>query len=647
MSLYSDIKSWASRRLQQSDPDTFVEGGGSAPSEWFSQRKRERGTLEEYEDVYKDGGPIAQLIDTRALMTFGTGSEFVSERPEVAEWLDRELQDRDNFFVDLGRDSYIYGDSFAEIVETQAGGFSHLELVSPKTLEAEWDDHGQIQAWVQSIQTGDGQTRSASFAADEIAHFAIRRLGRQPLGISLVGQNRDEARRFAQNQEAISHALELHGWPKYHIRAGREGGQAIGDTELRRVRSRFRNFDEKTQFVTGVDIGIEELDTGDLQIEGVTEHDLMVLAAGYGVPEEMAGLGRGSTEATAKVRLQAFERMARSEQRALADQFIKQVVRPLLDQYSPFARDVDVDLTFDDVVSDQTATAEWLGEFKDVYTVDEMREKLGDGPHEGDDDELGPPQPQEQDSPFGVGFGGGGSMGASSETESAPRAEADGGRSMGDPAPSHSLYGGMNEPADLTDEERAFHRCYTEVLWHEDTDRALLAYNRTNVPESVRENLIEAAKAGALFSEAFETAPSGTSETVKDELVSALKITDGWTINGLTNRLRDAVPGLEERDAERIARTETQSVVNKGRELYYEERFPDKEVLYKWNGPGDHRTTDACEWLKEETAGGVPMRELKELIQEAPEHDPDINTDPREYTPHIQCRHSYFRVVPS
>lgn len=402
MSLYSDFKSWASRRLQQASPDTFVEGGGHSPDDWFSDYERSRETLEGFENVYKQGGPLAQLIDTRALMTFGTGSEFVSDRPEVAEWLEQQFNDRDNFFIDVGRDAYIYGDGFAEIVEARGGGFSHLELVSPKTLEAEWDDHGQIQAWTQSIKTSDGQGRTETFQPDEIAHFAIRRLGRSPLGISLVGQNKDEAERFARNQEAISHALKLHGWPKYHIKAGREGGSAINDEELRRVRRRFRNFDERTQFTTGVDIDISELDTGDIQIEGVTEHDLMVLAAGFGVPEEMAGLGRGSTEATAKVRLQAFERMARAEQRALASEFIEQVVRPILERYSPFPRDVDVGLEFDDVVSDQTATAEWLSSFKDVYTVDEMREKLGDSPHTGDDEDLGPPQPEQ---PAGEGGG--------------------------------------------------------------------------------------------------------------------------------------------------------------------------------------------------------------------------------------------------
>jgi hypothetical protein len=130
---------------------------------------------------------------------------------------------------------------------------------------------------------------------------------------------------------------------------------------------------------------------------------LTVLAAGFGVPEEMAGIGRGSTEATAKVRLQAFERTARAEQRKMADQFIEQIARPVLKRYSPFPHDIHLDMVFEDVVSDQTATAEWLAAFADYYTVNEIREKLGDQPLSGV--ELRDAQERVEDRGSGYGSG--------------------------------------------------------------------------------------------------------------------------------------------------------------------------------------------------------------------------------------------------
>jgi hypothetical protein len=407
-------KSWVKRRLSPGT-STFVHGGGNDSDSRSYHDPHERSTqrLEEFESIYERGGPVASLIDTRALMAFGTGAEFTSDEDEryqaardgevqtVSEWLNAQFDNLDNLLVDIGKDAYIYGDSLGEIVETRAGQFSHVCLVNPKTMKPFWDDHGRIHRWVQEITKPDGDEITRPFHADEIPHFKLKSVGRSPLGISLIEQNYDEIKRFARNQEAIENAMRLHGFPKYHIKVGREGAGQVPDGDLRRVRARFRNFNEKTNWTTGRDIEIDTVDTTKTEFEGLAEHDLMILAAGFGVPEEMAGLGRGSTEATAKVRLQSFERNARAEQRKLADQFIEQIVRPVLDRYSPFPRDVDVSLEFGDVVSDQTATAEWLSIFKEYYTPDEVREKMGDGPAP-EDEELGPPGGAEQG-----GMGGG------------------------------------------------------------------------------------------------------------------------------------------------------------------------------------------------------------------------------------------------
>ena len=432
-SLLTSARTYLSRKLAPG-VQTFVQGGGNQRKGYFEKHEREPERLEEYERIYERGGPVTSLVDTRALMSFGTGAEFnVKEEGMSAvvdgslvtpeEWLEDAFRNLDNLLVAIGKDAYVYGDALGELVETRGGNFSHVELVNPKTMKAFWDDHGRIHLWTQSIKTGAGEERTISVPDEEIAHFKLHSIGRSPLGLSLIGQNYDEIQRFARNQEAIENAIRLHGFPKYHIKVGREGAGTVPDQDLRNVRQRFRKFNEKTNWTTGRDIEIETLDTAGFEVNGLAEHDLMILAAGFQVPEEMAGLGRGSTEATAKVRLQAFERNARAEQRQLADQFVEQVVRPVLDRYSPFPRDLDVELAFGDVVSDQTATAEWLGQFEDYYSVNEVREKLGDSPLEGEELEAAQERRGEGEDPFGGlfgGFGGGGGMDQTAEASATP-----------------------------------------------------------------------------------------------------------------------------------------------------------------------------------------------------------------------------------
>jgi hypothetical protein len=66
----------------------------------------------------------------------------------------------------------------------------------------------------------------------------------------------------------------------------------------------------------------------------------------------------------------------------------------------------------------------------------------------------------------------------------------------------------------------------------------------------------------------------------------------------------------------------------------YEERGDVEDELFYWSGAPQSeqpdRTTDACDWLIQKTNphhGGepVPKDELRDLIEEAPTHDPDMD----------------------
>jgi len=127
---------------------------------------------------------------------------------------------------------------------------------------------------------------------------------------------------------------------------------------------------------------------------------------------------------------------------------------------------------------------------------------------------------------------------------------------------------------------------------------------------------------------------------------------DGWTTDSVAGRLQDLDPALDRDDAERIARTETQSIVNTAREEGYKEQDLEDDDYY-WVGSVDDRTTEACEWLINETNpnyGGDPVSldELQDLIAEAPEHDDDMQDNlarPEDYVVHPNERKTFVRDV--
>lgn len=181
---------------------------------------------------------------------------------------------------------------------------------------------------------------------------------------------------------------------------------------------------------------------------------------------------------------------------------------------------------------------------------------------------------------------------------------------------------------------------------HGESDTHLLSYSASGTPEFAKERLRDAILSEGLFSQ-FDTIPSGERQQLREYFLETLQ-SDGWTVDSLADQIEQL--GADTDDAERIARTETHELLADARERGYEERG-DGDERFKWVGTyDDGRTTEACQWLLEQTNpkhGGDPvgLERLKELVQEAPEHDPDVNTEPREWTPHIQCRKTFVRHV--
>jgi hypothetical protein len=187
-------------------------------------------------------------------------------------------------------------------------------------------------------------------------------------------------------------------------------------------------------------------------------------------------------------------------------------------------------------------------------------------------------------------------------------------------------------------------------IWAEDNDKQLVSFTETAVPEFVQERLRQAVIGGAVFGD-IENVGGADLNQLRQNLADELT-EDGWTTQTVTDAVQEVDPTVSRNQAETIARSETASVVNSAREIGYEEQGLEDDDYY-WVGSVDDRTTQACEWLINETNpnyGGNPVSldELQDLIAEAPEHDGDMQDNlarPKDYVVHPNERKTFVRDV--
>ena len=613
-------------------PSSYIEGGETADTPSWQDRRATREQLKEYHNIRVDGGVIATLLEARALMVFGTGGQFASKRDEVAEWLNDTLNDRDTLMVDIGTDAYFYGYSLGETQETRGGDFGGITLIQPWTTVPNLNRKGEIESWEQKVDVkGSKDGYEKSFGPDEVLHFKTTKAsGRDPVGMSMLGRAMDEAQAYHEHQDAIDNAIQLQAFPKFHVKLGREDGAVIDDNELRRARPMFDNIHELTKWITGRDVDINVIEAENFEFDGITEHDLSKLAIAFMLPIELTQIGGGDGLGTgfpAKLRRQLFLLGARADQRLLGDQFVQQVGRTLLAEYAPddlleadeSAEDVSLEYVFNDPITDVDELSKQVSAIGADMTVDERRDLFDLPPLDDEDigDDFEPPGRADQSPP--------------------PDAENDG--FSGDYR--------LAEPSTVAAEFDIYRDGFEELVWDDLHGLADPVFGADeDVPANVQNRIQEAAN--NLRWDQTEGAPP---QNLKDLFVTRLSQPQGWSINSLASHVRDQF-GIEADRAENVARTKSAQLLNEATDLAIDDLADgvDGKIRVAWTGPLDDDTTEACSTLQEETDpehGGTPLPRTEfdaRKAELAAEHFPEFDIDGEAI--HWQERHRKEPYLP-
>lgn len=624
------------RKNLNTTPETNVDSAGNSHSYEFGGQEISFDDLRDIKEIRESGGQVAQLMEYKTLLNFGEGAEFHVEIGEdetepptqlvdgvemtLEEWLDVEaFPDIDLTVLDLGADALWYPAAVGELRENRRGDFKEFLAAEPWTLLPETNARGEIVAEHQRVKRNGGY-QEQTIDPEEIVRIILnKQSARDKTGISEVLRNKEEIQAFKENEQAIRNAIELHGFPQRHVKVGKEDGAPVRDEDLRRIRQIFnpRNSDANTAYFTGQDVDVESLEAEQFDYSSIHEMDMRNLTTALGLPLEAGnvgsdGLGSGKP---AELRFALLKLAIKANQRSFSTQFVEKVVRPVIRDYSPFDHTAQVTLEIDDPLEDIGEMADVVAQIGDYMTNAEIRRKL-DLP-EPDDEEIS----ESYRSPADI---------QTPEEEQGGPLGGDGGlfREAGD--------GGAGEGNDYLAHAPAWDRPLLEMHAkvtdpNSDPSRTLVSYAESATPEFVLERIREAIMSGAMFSE-YDEVPSDRLMALRQEMADSLTADGGFTLDSITDNLMEFESDLDRDEAERIARTESSAVLNKSRELSYEEKGQADTGKFYWTGasPGDPRQTEACEWLIEATNpnyGGepVPMEELREMVDEAPTHDPDMD----------------------
>lgn len=282
---------------------------------YFSNPQRD---LLRYESIYRQGGLIAQAIDSYPLFAVSGGYTLTgSNTGPIEEWL--EEIDIIHLIWQSIVDAYVYGDCIQEIVQSKIDEPLYLVPRNPSYFNINFTEGGLIDSYTQRVED-----KVTTLQPDEVLQYTLIPLSGENYGQSLLARAYDDIIRDTKTAEGTATAIERHGYPRYHIKAGdleydveytKEDKEAIG--------REFEELKPDNEFVTNPDVEILSLDEqGVGKVESYNEISLSRLLGALGVPSEVIGTGQTTTTyGTASVEMVSFLKRVKAIQRITARNF--------------------------------------------------------------------------------------------------------------------------------------------------------------------------------------------------------------------------------------------------------------------------------------------------------------------------------------
>lgn len=317
-------------------PRTFPSAQKKTIAQLFSKRDRDLKKLQTQENIYLQGGPVSEAIDSYALFALSNGFYFDGDETLVkdVEAAAEEMDLHSSLWQQIVG-SLSMGDDFQELAPGQGDRANDVVMIisrPSKMFDITVDDYGLKTGYRQFYGADTWGQKAIPLRLDQILHTQLFTFSGSKYGVSLIDRALDDIYRDTRMITSLTDAIERMGHPRYHARVGKEG-EDVEQAVLDRVADQLDDLNSCTQLATCRDTEIVQLNVAGVgNADTYSNLTIQRLACALGVPEEILGLGRGSTEATAKVRQACFEmkvstiqgKLERSNDRQFVDRVTKQ-----------------------------------------------------------------------------------------------------------------------------------------------------------------------------------------------------------------------------------------------------------------------------------------------------------------------------------
>ena len=311
-----------SKPTPEPKPKSYAKATGSK-KDVFSKRDRDVELLEKLEIFYNQGGPVAEAIDAYPLCILSPGYRLEGPEGDVQRVQDvYDLVDIESVLWQLIVESLKMGDGIAELTRGRGQSSGEVTGIFPrasKDFDIEADDRGIITGYRQVVERTAYEVKTVYLAPEEVIHLSLLPVAGSVYGLSLLQRAYDDIMRDARIAEATGVAIEFNGFRRIHARMG-QPGEDVPREAIEEVTDELGKLvDGKKRVVATVhDVELSAIDDGALPANEYFQWTTDRLCTALGVPEEILGLGRGSTEATATVRRQAWNDKIGAYQRRVA-----------------------------------------------------------------------------------------------------------------------------------------------------------------------------------------------------------------------------------------------------------------------------------------------------------------------------------------